>query len=188
MSVTVVRRRFSADEYRCMIDAGILTRDDHVELIDGEIVEMSPIGNRHGACVDALSAALWPMAQGRAQVRVQGHVRVDPRSEPQPDIAVLRPRPDRYARSAPGPEDILLLVEVADSSLAYDRLRKIPLYAAAGVPEVWLVDLTNDRVEVHREPGPQGYGSVRTFARGERLAVPFAPGEGLAPEAFLPEG
>ncbi len=174
MAIELRTRRFTVEDYHRMGEAGILTDDDRVELIEGEILEMSPIGSRHARCVDLLTALLVPAVQGRAIVRVQGPVRIPPRSEPQPDLALLRWRDDFYPEPV-GPGDVLLIIEVADSSVGEDRRRKIPLYAAAGISEVWLVDLSAGRIDVHQEPGPVGYDLLRTIGPGERVAPQALP-------------
>ncbi len=159
-----------------MAAAGVLSDDDRVELIDGEIVDMTPIGSRHMACVDRLNRLLTAACGDRAIVRVQGPIRLGPRSEPQPDVTLLRPRPDFYAEGHPGPDSVLVLVEVADTSLDLDRSVKLPLYARAGIREVWLVDLAASRVVVHRTPGPDGYADVRSTGGDARLSPAAFPG------------
>jgi Uma2 family endonuclease len=179
------RRLFTVDEYYRMAKAGILCEDDRVELLDGAIVEMSPIGTRHAAGVDRLTAVLHKSLQGRGTVRVQGPIRLNPRSEPLPDIAVLRPRDDFYASAHPTPSDVMLVVEVADTSLPYDRGFKLGIYARAGISEVWIVDVLNERVDVYTRPEPNGYQSHASAARGERLASTVA-GTDLLVDDILP--
>src|SRR5207247_3212709 len=147
MGMPLAHRRFTVDEYYRMAETGILAEDDRVELLDGEIVEMSPIGPRHAATVTRLDHLFNRLVGDRAIVRAQNPVRLDGYSEPEPDIALVTPRADFYRAEHPTPRDILLIVEVADTSLRYDRHTKLPGYARAGVPEAWLVDLTADRVE-----------------------------------------
>lgn len=170
MDVRIARRLFTVDEYYRMAAAGILGPDDRVELIDGEIVEMSPIGIRHASCVDRIMALLIRRLGRRATVCGQNPVRLDIRSEPQPDIAVVSPRDDFYASGHPGPSDVLWLVEVADTTLAFDRRVKVPLYARAGVPELWIVDLEHDRVEVFADPAGGGYTASEVYGRGDRIS------------------
>jgi len=165
----VTRRKFTVEEYHLLARAGVLKEDDRVELLEGEIVEMSPIGSRHAACVDRLNRVFSRLGE-RTIVRVQSPLRLGDLAEPQPDLALLRPRSDFYATAHPGPEDVLLVVEVAETSSDYDRQIKIPLYARWGIPEAWLVDLDQDRVEVHRDPSPEGYRDVRAINRSEALA------------------
>lgn len=164
--VVLRRRRFDVDEYHRMIDAGVLTTDDRVELIDGEIVQMTPIGSRHAGCVDSFNRALVLALGDSAWVRIQNPVTIAPHSEPEPDVVVARSRAAGYSGSHPGPEDVLLLIEIADSSLPFDRTTKLPLYAGAGIPEVWLVDLVEDAVEVHREPQDAGYTRCTRVTEG----------------------
>jgi Uma2 family endonuclease len=165
----LVRRRFTVDEYHRMGQVGILGEDDRVELLDGQIVEMTPIGPEHSGCVGALTGLLARQVGHRGVIWVQNPVNLGERSEPQPDVAVLAPRADAYRTAHPQPADILLVIEVAETSLEHDRDVKVPLYAAARVPEVWLVNLPGDVVAVYRDPGPQGYATVRTGRRGDIL-------------------
>jgi Uma2 family endonuclease len=185
MSVQLVTRRFTVDDYHRMAKAGILTEDDRVELIEGQIVEMAPIGRRHASRVDRLNRLLQRLVGDKAIVRVQGPVRLDPYSEPQPDLALLRPRDDFYEAAHPGPADILLLVEVADSSVVYDRGTKLLIYARAGIPEVWLEDLTRNGIEVYRSPSPQGYQQTHRVGRGQRIAPQAFPDLDLAVDDIL---
>ena len=160
--------RFDVDDYYRMAEAGILSAKDRVELIEGEIVDMAPIGSGHAAITDILAGQLTRASPDElVHVRVQGPLRLDPHNEPQPDLMLLRPRRDRYRDSHPTAGDVLLLVEVADSSLAYDRGPKLALYARHGVAEVWVVDLPGRTVEVCLEPGPQGYARRQQVATGE---------------------
>ena len=178
-------RRFSVQEYHQMAAAGILTEDDPVELIEGEIVEMPPMGSPHAACVMRLTAELVMRAQSLAQVRVQLPVRLDGYSEPEPDLALVKPRADSYASDHPGPGVVLLVIEVADTTLSYDRSVKGPLYARAGIPEYWLVDLPRERVDVHREPLGGRYKTVQAYRRGERLSLAALAGINLAVDEIL---
>ena len=185
MTTQLSRRLFTVHEYYRMADAGILTEDDRVELIEGEIVQMAAIGSRHAACVDRLNQLFSARVAERAIVRVQNPVRLSERSEPQPDLALLRPRPDFYATAHPMPQDVLLVVEVADTSAGIDPAEKLPLYARSGIPEAWLVDLQEDRVEVHRQPTRRGYQEVRYLERGNRLAPDAFPDLTLAVDDVL---
>jgi Uma2 family endonuclease len=184
MTSRVLKRRFTAEEYQEMGRAGILTEDDRVELIEGEIVQMSPIGSRHAACVDRLTGLLARGAGDRAIVRVQNPIRIGKDSEPQPDLTLLRPRSDFYAAGHPTPKDVLLLIEVVASSEDYDRDVKLPVYARAGIAEVWLVDLEHNRIEVFRKPGRGGYGDVTTA--GAKLSPKALPDLTLAVADILP--
>jgi Uma2 family endonuclease len=186
MAAVLERWRFTVDDYRRLAEVGILTEDDRVELLDGEIVRMSPIGDRHMAAVNRCNRVFSRAAGERVLVSVQNPVDLDPYNEPQPDVALLRPRDDDYARGKPGPPDLLLVVEVADTSLAYDRQTKLPRYAATGVREAWLLDLEADALEVHREPRPDGYALIRRYRRGERVRVAALPDVEMAVDDLLP--
>ncbi|MBM2812426.1 MAG: hypothetical protein HW416_3185 [Chloroflexi bacterium] len=175
MAVERAKRQFTVADYYRMAEAGILTEDDRVELIEGEIVEMPPIGDRHASCVDRTTVLFARLFGGRAHLRIQNPLRSSNRSEPVPDLMLLRPRPDFYASGHPTPSDVLLLVEVSDSSEAYDRRVTLPLYAREGVQEVWIFDLGRSVVRVHREPSPTGYALVATHRRGERIAPAAFP-------------
>jgi Uma2 family endonuclease len=164
------RRRFTVEEYYRMAEAGILRPDERVELLDGAIVRMSPIGSRHAGRVERLRDLLRDRAGGRARVRAQNPVRLSGYDEPQPALAVARVRADSYEGGHPTAAEVLLLLEVADTTLAPDRRRKLPISAAAGVREVWLLDVQGEAVEVYREPGPQGYAQQRLHRRSERVA------------------
>lgn len=180
MAVQLIRHRFTVEEYYQMGRNGVLRDDHRVELIEGEIVDMTPIGTRHMAAVNVLNRWLAVGCGARAIVQVQGPVRIGPDSEPQPDLTVLRGRDDLYRTVRPGAADLLLLIEVSDTSLPYDRGVKLPLYARAGVGEVWIVDLEGERVEVYREPAPDGYRRVETRGRGARLQPAAFPDLTLA--------
>ncbi len=165
-------RLFTVDEYYAMAQAGILGEDDRVELIAGEIVVMSPIGSRHAGCVKALAGLLFRAAGRQAVISVQDPLRLEESAEPLPDLAVLAWRADSYRGRHPEPKDTHLVVEVADSSLDFDREVKLPLYARHGVPEVWVVDLQASCVETYRSPGPDGYAESSTHSGSDRLTVP----------------
>jgi Uma2 family endonuclease len=186
MAVDRIPRRFTADEYERMEAVGILHEDDRVELLDGLIVEMNPIGSRHFRCVNRLNMLLVPVLAGRgAIVSVQNPVKLADYWMPQPDVVVLRERADDYAGRQAAPDDVLLLIEVADSSLRSDRA-KLPAYARFGIAEVWLVDLNDDVILSHREPVDDRYGLLRPYRRGEALSPQFRPELTLDVEAILP--
>jgi Uma2 family endonuclease len=155
-----------------MARVGILKPDERVELLDGEIVPMNPIGSPHAWCVTRLTAIFAPQI-GRIQLRVQQPLRLDNRAEPEPDVAILRP--DAPEDRHPGPADTLLVVEVSDSSIRVDRGRKRGMYARAGIPDYWIVDLRAERLEVYRDPAPRGYRSVIVLTRDDRVSPIFAP-------------
>ncbi|MFL6229991.1 MAG: Uma2 family endonuclease [Pyrinomonadaceae bacterium] len=166
MSVQIDRRIFSVDDFYRMVEVGLLREDERVELIEGELIRMSPIGSRHAGCVMRLNALFSQRAGGAAIVLVQSPVRLSDLSEPQPDVALLKPRAHFYAARHPTPADALLIVEVADTTIGYDRVVKVPLYARAGVPEVWVVDLENEVVETHAQPREGEYASHERAVRG----------------------
>lgn len=186
MPVPLPKRRFTVAEYYRMAEAGILGADERVELIEGEIIELAAIGSRHAACVGRLDRLLMRGVGDQALVRVQNPVRLSDLSEPEPDLAVVRPRPDDYAAAHPGPGDVLLLTEVADTTVGFDRGEKAPLYAVSGIPEYWLVDLTADAVEVYRDPTVHGYQDVRRHVRGEALHPLAFPDLAVPVAAILP--
>ena len=164
VEVAATRRRFTRTEYYRMAEVGILGEDDRVELIEGEIVQMSPIGRLHKAFVGNLSQLLAVRFADRAIVWTQNPIILSDNTEPQPDLAVLRRRTPSYRVRDAYAEDVLLLIEVADTSLVYDRTTKLRLYAEAGIPEYWIVDCTTETVEVYRNPGPDGYRDVSRAA------------------------
>lgn len=175
MDTIAVRRRFTVHEYERMIETGILAEDDRVELIEGEILTMAPIGPRHATCVRRLNALLNASpGKDRFIVSVQDPISLPSAgSEPQPDIALLVPPLSRYTERHAGAEDVLLIIEVADTSAADDRAKKLPVYARAGISEVWLVDLPTQAIERHRSPSPAGYADVARFGR-THVIVPAA--------------
>jgi len=158
-----LRHRFTVAEYHRMAETGMLAPDARVELIEGEIIDMPPIGSPHAGTVNYLGDCLRLACGTRAIVSIQNPVFLDMHAEPQPDIALLRPRPDFYRSSHPTPADVFLIIEVAESSLAYDTQIKLPLYAHYGIPEVWIADLPNRRFLVHRTPTRTGYQDVQTL-------------------------
>ena len=179
------RRRFTVDEYLAMERAGILHEDDRVELIDGEIIIMPPIGDPHEASTDWLTRLFVPPLVGRAIVRVQGAIRLHDHSAPQPDIAVLRERP--LSEVGPYfPLDVHLVIEVADSTLAYDRGAKLARYAAAGIPEVWVANLRAREVTSYAEPSGAEYTAVRIYRAGESICPRAFPDVVLAVSDFMP--
>jgi Uma2 family endonuclease len=165
--VLLEQRRITADEYHAMAEAGILGEDDRVELLDGKIIAMSPTGGSHIGCVNRLTRVLVERTSPDIIVSVQNPVRLDPHWEPEPDVALLRPgEPD----AVPTADRVLLLIEVADTTLAKDRTVKVPQYARAGIPEVWLVALEDRYVEVYRRPSSDGYAEMRRYGPGETVA------------------
>ncbi len=161
--------RFTAEEYHCIGEVGILPPDVRVELVDGEIQRMPPIYPPHASIVKRLNSLLAVRLEGIALVGVQDPIQLDDYNEPQPDVTVLRFRDDYYARRHPMPADVLLAIEVADSSLSYDRDEKMPLYGRAGIPEAWLVDVRSGTITVFTEPHAGGYGNQRMLSRGQEI-------------------
>jgi Uma2 family endonuclease len=170
------RYRFTTEAYFRMAEVGILADDERVELLDGEIIELSPPGYRHAAVVSRLNSLFAPLAGRRVIVRVQDPLVLSRFSAPQPDIALVRYADDFHAHGHPRGEDVLLAVEVSDSTVRKDLAWKARIYAAAGIPEYWVVDLTTDRVVVHTSPGSHGYGSQQAFSRADSLAATAIPG------------
>lgn len=190
MTLTMTRRRFSVKEYYKMADAGIFCEDDRVELIYGEIVQMAAIGSYHAGCVNYLNTAFSLACRERAVISVQNPLRLNEESEPQPDIVLLRPREDFYTRSHPGPEDVLLVIEVSHSTVEYDRDVKAPLYAQALIPELWLTNLEDGYINAYTEPNAEtrSYGKVRRFSSGERIAPLLLPDATLSVDRILGYG
>ena len=171
MSVQLLRRKFTVKQYHKMVESGILSEDDQVELIRGEIIEMSPIGTRYAACVRRFNNLLSRRLSGRVIVDTQNPVELSETSEPQPDVVLLQLRADFYETAHPQPEDIFLIVEIAATTVKYDCEVKISLYAEESITEVWLVDINGECVEVYREPTPGGYQNIQTFGRGQNLSA-----------------
>jgi Uma2 family endonuclease len=186
MAVAYNPRRFTVREYYAMGTAGVLSPDERVELLDGEILTMPPIGPRHTGCVNRLTYVLFATFGTRVVVQGQNPVRLDERSEPQPDIALLRPRDDFYASHHAQAADVLALIEVADTSMPFDRGRKLRAYARHGIADYWIVDLARDRVLVHRKPSATGYAFERSASRGETLAFEAFPDDVLPVNDLLP--
>jgi Uma2 family endonuclease len=170
----IKRRRFTVHDYHRMGEAGILHEDDRVELIEGELVEMTAIGTRHFSCVNRLTRLLVMSVGDEAIVSVQNPVRLNEYNEPQPDLTVIRPRD--YRESLPKPEDVLLLIEVSDTTLAYDRGLKLQLYARSGIREVWIVDLAGETVGRHTDPFAEGYRRADRLRRGQTVESTSLPG------------
>jgi Uma2 family endonuclease len=180
MAAQTARWQWTVADYARMREAGILAEDDRVELIDGEVRPMSPIGPLHAAIVKRLNEHLSGELRAKAIVSVQDPIQLDDYSEPQPDLAVLRQRDDFYAGAHPRAADVLLVIEVADTSLGYDRDEKLPRYAAALIPEVWLVDIGSLLVEQYSQPRHGRYSIRRILAQSDLLASATIPGFSIA--------
>ena len=184
-AVLAGKRRFTVDECLAMLEAGVLHEDDRIELMDGVLICMAPIGDHHDTGTDWLAMNFFRAVGDRAMVRVQGSIRLNNMSSPQPDIAILRPRPLDDVRPYL-PQDIFLVVEVADSSLRYDSGLKLARYAAAGIPEVWIANLRAREVSSHANPSGSEYTTVRTYRPGESISPEAFPDVSLAVEEFMP--
>ena len=171
MVLQIVRHQFTVKQFHQMAESGILPENERVELIRGEMIDMSPIGRRHAGCVNILVNLLIQLLGKRIILAPQNPVELNETSEPQPDIALLKPRPDFYRNSHPQPEDIFLLIEVADTTVKYDREMKIPLYAEANIPEVWLVDVNQEIIEVYRNSLEGIYQDVQKLTKNQILST-----------------
>jgi Uma2 family endonuclease len=184
--VQIARYSFTVDEYNRMGAAGIYPDGVRTELIEGEIVEMAPIGRHHLSVVIALSELFFEaLSPRRATISIQGPLELSDRSEPEPDVLILARRSDHYRAHIPTTKDVHLLIEVSDTSIQWDRDAKLPLYAREGVPEVWIVDLTTDTVEVYREPHQGNYSQVRIASRGDLLSPAAFPDFSLSVDDIL---
>ena len=177
MVMEMTRRRFCVRDFYLMDKAGVFCENDRVELIDGEIVDMAPIGSYHNSCVTTLTHIFVRAVPDGVRVQVQGAVQIDESALFQPDLTILRPREDNYIESNPTPEDTLLIIEVSDSTLAHDRNVKIPKYAQAGVPEVWQVNLPYGFIDRYTDPDTAAgrYRSVIRYSRGQRITPTLLP-------------
>jgi len=179
-------RKFTVEEYYRMAEVGVLQPDERVELICGEIVLMAPIGPQHNSGVIRLTEAFVALFRGLFVVMPQGSIRLSQYSEPEPDIALLKIRADYYAESLPTPEDLVIAIEVSDTTLAYDRDVKVVLYAQANIPEAWIMNLVEDCIEVFTEPGTEGYAQHAVYRRGDCISPAALPDVELAVEDLLP--
>lgn len=177
MEAQVLRRTFSVEEFQRMAEAGVFAEGDRLELLDGEIVWMTPIGSRHAGCVRRLSEWFTRRLHADAIVSVQNPLVLSEQTEFYPDIALLKRRPDFYSESHPQAGDVLLVVEVADTTRDYDRRVKVPRYGRAGVPEVWVVDLLDRAIDVYREAVGDEYRDERRVGPGESLTIPGVPNQ-----------
>jgi Uma2 family endonuclease len=171
----LLTRKFTVEQYHKMADVGIFSQQDRVELLEGEIIEMSPIGIKHAASVNRLNQLFNKNLGDKVLVSIQNPIQLGEKSEPQPDVALLKYREDFYGAKIPQNEDIYLIVEVADTTVKYDREIKIPLYAQKNIIEVWLVDLNSSYLEVYRQPAQEGYKSMQKLQLGETLTLVSFP-------------
>ena len=174
MAVDVQRHKFTLEQYERMVAAGVLNEDDRVELIEGEIIEMAPNDPQHVSPIRQIRRLFDGMGD-RAVALVQMPIRVPPRSEPEPDLAIAVPPEERYLRRHPEPADLLLVVEVSHTTKRFDLNVKIPLYARSAIAEVWIVDVKAGHIEVFRDPTPDGYASVEVVGRGGSISPASFP-------------
>jgi Uma2 family endonuclease len=185
MAVDPKRMRFTRADYHRMAQVGIIKPGARVELIDGEIIEMSPIGRPHKSSVDRVARIFHRNVGEAAIVRVQSSIVLGDYGEPEPDVTLLRFRADFYRDSDEEPDDILLVIEVADTSEGYDRRFKAPLYARFGIPELWIAELNRDWITVYTDPTPEGYATTRVFRRGESISPLAFPDLSILVEEIL---
>ncbi len=186
MSVAVTTRKFTVDEYHTMIQSGIFQEDDRVELLAGEIIEMSPISSRHAACVNNFTRLFSTLnLDQKIVLAIQNPIILGSLTEPQPDVALLKPRQDMYQSQHPTAKDIYLLIEVTETSHHVDRKLKLPLYAEAEIAEVWLVDLSSEVVERYLEPAGNAYQRIEKYIAGQEISPQAFPNFRLAVKDIL---
>jgi Uma2 family endonuclease len=185
LTTSVLKRLFTVKEYYQMFESGLFADGDRVELIRGEIIKMSPIGRRHAACVDRCNYTFAHKLGTKVIIRIQNPLALDNTSEPEPDVMVLKYKKDFYRSGHPQPTDVLLLIEVADSTIESDRQLKIPLYAEDGITEVWLIDINSACIEVYRYPTDQGYQDIQKYYRGQNLSILAFPDISIAVDEIL---
>ena len=189
MATEVAAKRFTVEQFQRMADAGVFDEDDRLELLDGEILQMNPVGRRHVATVNRLTRVFGRVVGGRALISVQNPLVLGPAAEPQPDLVLLHPRTDDYEAGLPTGADVFLVVEVADTTVDYDTTRKAMAYARGGVPALWVVALgptaEGDRVLVFEEPEDDAYSSRSEARRGDRLTIPGLPDVVISVSDFL---
>lgn len=185
MTAEVLKRLFTVKQYHRMIETGIIQEGDRVELIRGEIVEKAAITTKHAAGVRRLNRLFYDKFGDRVLVTPQNPVEINQYSEPEPDIGLVKPRKDFYSSAHPTPSDVFLLVEVADSTIRYDRTVKIPLYAENNIVEAWIVDVNAELIEVYRQPSATGYRSLSTYMRGQSIELLAFPGVSISVDELL---
>jgi Uma2 family endonuclease len=184
-TTSLLKRLFTVKEYDQIAESGVFANSERVELIRGEIIKMSPIGRRHAACVIRLSDVLTRKLGDRILLSVQNPLALDNTSKPEPDVVLLKRKSDCYESGLPEPSDVLLLIEVADSTIDSDRELKIPLYAEDGITEVWLVDINSACIEVYRQPTANGYQEIQKFYRGQNLSILACPDVSITVDEIL---
>lgn len=180
-----MRLRFTVDQYYRMIELGMLNDYEKAEIIEGELIGKIPFGNRHAACVEKLNEILRDKLGESIFLHNQQPIKFDDFNEPEPDLAILKRRENFHIQDKPTPKDVLILIEVSDSTLKYDRKVKRSLYAEAEIPEVWIINLPNDIIEVHQKPSVGIYQLAKIFKRGEILASEVLPGLSIAAAEIL---
>ncbi|MDB9508344.1 Uma2 family endonuclease [Microcystis aeruginosa CS-338/01] len=175
MSLSLITRKFTVEEYEKMANEGIIKPDEKVELIRGEIIKMSPMGTHHAASIYRLTQLFYRKFGDLILLGVQNPIRLNNNSQPEPDLSLLIPRSDFYVAAYPCPQDIYLIIEVSDSTLDYDRYTKIPLYAEANIKEVWIVNLKEECLEVYRYPLQGSYQDMQKYYRGESIFIESFP-------------
>jgi Uma2 family endonuclease len=168
---TLRQRSITLAEYHKMAEVGILTEDERIELLHGQIIPMSPVGSKHSTCVKRLNRLFSRSVGDRAIISVQDPIQIPEQSEPEPDVALLYPPLTTYETRHPLPDEVMLVIEVSDSSLLKDHTIKLPLYASAGMPEVWLIDLPQQQVEVYTKPQDDIYTLRRLVRKGETITL-----------------
>jgi len=171
MKAQLLTHKFTTDQYHLMHESGVFGEGDRLELINGEITEMSPIGRKHAVCVTRLTELFFSHLLGKVQIWSQNPILLDNGSEPQPDLVILKRREDFYADALPIPSDILLIIEVADSTIAYDREVKMPLYSVAGIPEMWLFDINRRVIEGYSQPSALGYKKMQRYEQNDEFSM-----------------
>lgn len=175
-SLSVALHKFTVDEYMQMVELGVLAKEDRAELVDGVIMEMAPVGRPHGRRTHRVARLLGRLLPEDVEISVQSTIRLGDQTAPEPEIAILSPQASLDEENIPRPEGILLVVEVAGSSLRTDRGEKARRYAESGIPELWIFVLERDEIEVHRQPTPEGYADVQVYRRGDTLTIQGLPG------------
>lgn len=174
-NILLKRHLFTIRDYHLMAESGVIPPDSRVELLHGEIIEMSPINSQHAGTVKQLNRLLSKLLDENYILSIQDPIEISHSSEPEPDLAILKYRADIYTTSNPKPKDVLLIIEVADSSLEKDREIKLPLYSAAGIPQTWIVNLQDQQVEVYTQPTEQGYSNRHIYRKGDILDNDLIP-------------
>jgi Uma2 family endonuclease len=182
------RRLITVDEYERMGETGLLRPDERTELIEGELIQVTPMGSRHAASISRLTRFFQSHAGNHLHVRVQLPIKLGLYNEPEPDVALVFPRSDDYESAHPTAQDVLVIIEVSDTTLKFDQRAKLPMYARHSIPEVWIVDLANSRIQVCTEPSESGYGASRYISEAEAIVMSQVPGLYFAVSELFPRG